>query len=116
MKRSSRQSASSFADTANGDPFAVFEIIADIRRIRNLVSNPDPSKLPDLCKLPDPCILIESRDLSDLSERARRIEMHADGMIKTILGTADLSTVGIPTPVIEQIVDLLRRHRSQSTD
>lgn len=102
MKRSSRPSASSFADTANGDPFAVFEIIADIRRIRNQLTGPDPT------------MFTQTRDLSDLDERARRIELHADGMIKTILGTADLSTVGIPTPVIEQIVDLLRMHRSSS--
>jgi hypothetical protein len=94
MKRSSRISVSSFADTANGNPFAVFEIIADIRRLRERMA---PLSLPDQV---------------ELNERARRIELHADGMIKTILGTADLSTSGIPTTIIEQIVDLLRAHRS----
>jgi hypothetical protein len=32
-------------------------------------------------------------------------------MVKTILGTADLSTLEIPDSVIEQIVELLRMHR-----
>ncbi len=93
MKRSSRLQASGFADTANGNPFAVFEIIADARWIRECVS---------LQSIP------ESAQLLD---RARRIELHADGMIKTILGTADLSTAEIPASVIEQIVDMLRTHR-----
>ncbi len=88
MKRSSRSSDSGFADTAGGNPFAVFEIIADARRIRK-----------------------EALE-EDIVERAVRIESHADGMVKTILGTADLSTLDIPDSIIEQIVELLRTHRS----
>ena len=87
MKRSSRSSDTGFADTAGGNPFAVFEIIADARGIRARANDPD------------------------LQERAARIEQHADGMIKIILGTADLSTLEIPDSVIEQIVELLRAHR-----
>jgi hypothetical protein len=87
MKRSSRLSDNGFADTAGGNPFAVFEIIADARRIRK--GSEDPTIL----------------------DRANRIELHADGMVKTILGTADLSTLEIPDSVIEQIVELLRAHR-----
>jgi len=33
-------------------------------------------------------------------------------MIKTILGTADLSTLEIPTGVLEQIIELLRGSRA----
>lgn len=84
MKRSSRSSVSGFADTANGNPFAVFEMIADVRKIQQRTAD------------------------EGIIELARRIEQHADGMIKTILGTADLSTVEIPTGVLEQIIDLLR--------
>lgn len=87
MKRSSRSSDSGFADTAGGNPFAVFEIIADARKIRNEAAEPI------------------------VRERATLIELHADGMVKTILGTADLSTLEIPDSVIEQIVELLRMHR-----
>ncbi len=87
MKRSSRLSASGFADTASGNPFAVFEIIADAKRIQHRVSD------------------------AEVIESARRIELHADGMIKTILGTSDLSTAEVPASIIEQIVELLRTHR-----
>lgn len=87
MKHSSRSSASGFADTANGNPFAVFEIIADAKKIK------------------------ECAQIPDIIESARRIEQHADGMIKTILGTSDLSTAEIPASVIEQIVELLRAYR-----
>ena len=90
MKRSSRSSARGFADTASGNPFAVFEIIADVRKIRrhySIQSSPE---------------IIESAD---------RIERHADGMVKTILGAADMSTIGVPDNVIEQIVETLRAYR-----
>ncbi len=87
MKRSSRSSENGFADTAGGNPFAVFEIIADARKIRSEVDHPE------------------------IHDRACRIEQHADGMVKTILGTADLSTLDVPDSVIEQIVELLRVHR-----
>jgi len=87
MKRSSRQSESGFADTAGGNPFAVFEIIADARKIKRQSST------------------------SEITERANRIEQHADGMVKTILGTADLSTLDVPDSVIEQIVETLRSYR-----
>lgn len=90
MKRSSRLSVSGFADTASGNPFAVFEIIAQIRWLRE--------RLQD----------------QELIERTRVIEQHADGMIKTILGTADLSTMEVPAAVIEQIVNLLRANRTNS--
>ncbi|NBO63637.1 MAG: hypothetical protein EBU88_02080 [Acidobacteria bacterium] len=89
-KRSSRLSASGFADTASGNPFAVFEIIAESRRLR--------------ASLTDQTLL----------ERVKSIELHADGMIKTILGTADLSTLDIPASVIEQIISLLRANRQNS--
>jgi hypothetical protein len=65
----------------------VFEIIADARKIRNEALN------------------------ADVRDYASRIEQHADGMVKTVLGTADLSTLEIPDSVIEQIVELLRTHR-----
>ena len=87
MKRLSRPSASGFADTAGGNPFAVFEIIAEARRIRRQAS---------------------AVGGAEISESANRIEQHADGMIKTILGTADLSTVEVPDRVIEEIIELLR--------
>jgi hypothetical protein len=87
MKRSSRSSASGFADTAGVNPFAVFEIIADVRKIRRQASAPE------------------------IVESANRIERHADGMVKTILGAADLSTIDIPDNVIEQIVETLRAYR-----
>lgn len=87
MKQSSQSLGSSFADTANGNPFAVFEIIADARKIQSLSAN------------------------GELGECARRIEQQADGMVKTILGTSDLSTMEVPASVIEQIVELLRTHR-----
>ncbi len=87
MKHSSRSSDNGFADTAGGNPFAVFEIITDARKIRNEALN------------------------ADVREYANRIEQHADGMVKIILGTADLSTLEIPDNVIEQIVELLRAHR-----
>ena len=87
MKRSSRPSESGFADTAGGNPFAVFEIIADVRKIKNQAS------------------------ASEIIESANRIEQHADGMVKTILGTADLSTLDVPDSVIEQIVETLRSYR-----
>jgi len=87
MRRSSRQSESGFADTAGGNPFAVFEIIADTRKIRRQSSN------------------------AEIIEGANRIEQHADGMVKTILGTADLSTLEVPDIVIEQIVEMLRSYR-----
>jgi hypothetical protein len=87
VKRSSRSSAGGLADTANGNPFAVFEIIADARKIQNQSGS------------------------AEISECARRIEQHADGMVKTILGTSDLSTAEVPAMVIEQIVELLRTHR-----
>lgn len=87
MKRSSRSSASGFADTANVNPFAVFELIADARRIKS-----------------------KTRD-AETRERANRIEQHADGMVKIILGTADLSTAEVPDNVIEQIVEMLRAPR-----
>ncbi|MFN7270675.1 MAG: hypothetical protein ACK5TZ_01525 [bacterium] len=91
MKRSSRLSVSGFADTASGNPFAVFEIIAEIRRIRE--------RLED----------------QELLERTRAIELHADGLIKTSLGTADLSTLEVPVTVIEQIVTLLRANRPSTS-
>lgn len=91
-KRSSRLSASGFADTANGNPFAVFEIIAESRRLRERLTDPE------------------------LLDRVRSIELQADGMIKTILGTADLSTLEIPIGVIEQIIGLLRTNRPNHTD
>ena len=87
MKRSSRPSESGFADTAGGNPFAVFEIIADVRKIKR------------------------QSDRSEIIESANRIEQHADGMIKTILGTSDLSTLDVPDNVIEQIVETLRIYR-----
>ncbi|NDD62421.1 MAG: hypothetical protein EBZ36_00315 [Acidobacteria bacterium] len=87
-KRSSRPSVSGFADTANGNPFAVFEIIAESRRLRDRLTDPE------------------------LLDRVRSIELHADGMIKTILGTADLSTLELPGSVIEQIISLLRENRN----
>ena len=87
MKRSSRSSASGFADTAGVNPFSVFEIIADVRKIRRLAPAPE---------------IIES---------ANRIEWHANGMVKTILGAADMSTIGVPDNVIEQIVETLRAYR-----
>lgn len=87
MKRSSRSSANGFADTAGVNPFAVFEIIADVRKIKRQLSTPE---------------IIES---------ANRIERHADGMVKTILGAADMSTIGVPDNVIEQIVETLRAYR-----
>jgi hypothetical protein len=90
MKRSSRSSASGFADTAGVNPFAVFEIIADVRKIRS-----DSS----------------AHGAPEIVERANRIERHADGMVKTILGAADLSTIDIPDNVIEQIVETLRAYR-----
>ena len=88
MKRSSRSSANGFADTASGNPFAVFEMIADARKIQQRATDD---------------VVVES---------ARRIEQHADGMIKTILGTADLSTLEIPREVLEQIIELLRGSRA----
>ncbi|MFZ4985048.1 MAG: hypothetical protein ACOYLF_06265 [Blastocatellia bacterium] len=91
-KRSSRLSVSSFADTANGNPFAVFEIIAESRRLRERLTDPE------------------------LLDRVRSIEIQADGMIKTILGTADLSTLEIPSSVIEQIISLLRTNRQSPPD
>ncbi|MGE0129168.1 MAG: hypothetical protein AB7U82_13910 [Blastocatellales bacterium] len=87
MKRSSRPSASGFADTAGGNPFAAFEIIADARMIRKKSSG------------------------AEIIEGANRIELHADGMIKTILGATDLSTLEVPDSVIEQIVEMLRPYR-----
>jgi len=47
----------------------------------------------------------------EIIESANRIEQHADGMIKTILGTSDLSTLDVPDSVIEQIVETLRIYR-----
>ena len=88
MKRSSRSLASGFADTASGNPFAVFEIIADAKKIQ------------------------EQAGGSEIGETARRIEQHADGMVKTILGTSDLSTAELPASVIEQIVEMLRGYRN----
>ncbi len=90
MKRSSRSSANGFADTANGNPFAVFEMIADARKIQQRTAD------------------------EGVLESARRIEHNADGMIKTILGTADLSTMEIPTGVLEQIIELLRACRANA--
>jgi hypothetical protein len=85
-KRSSRPSGGGFADTAGADPFAVFEIIADARRIKE-------------------------QAVGDVVDRAHRIEQHADGMVKTVLGTADLSIAEVPTSAIEQIVEMLRAYR-----
>ncbi len=87
MKRSSQSLGSSFADTANGNPFALFEIIADARKIQSQSST------------------------GEIGECAKRIEQHADGMVKTILGTSDLSISEVPASVVEQIIDLLRTHR-----
>lgn len=86
-KRSSRSSGSGFADTAGVDPFTVFEIIADARKIKDQSSN------------------------GSVVECARRIEQHADGMVKTVLGTSDLSITEVPSSVIEQIVEMLRAYR-----
>ncbi|MBL8171011.1 MAG: hypothetical protein JNJ50_22830 [Acidobacteria bacterium] len=86
-KRLSRSSRSRFADTAGANPFAVFEIIADARKIKDRSSS------------------------KEIVERAKRIEQHADGMVKIILGTADLSISDVPASVIEQIVELLRPQR-----
>jgi hypothetical protein len=47
----------------------------------------------------------------EITESANRIERHADGMVKTILGAADLSTISVPDNVIEQIVETLRAYR-----
>ena len=85
-KRSSRSSRSGYADTAGADPFAVFEIIAHARKI-------------------------QEQSAGEIVKRAHRIEQHADGMVKTVLGTADLSTAEVPSSVIEQIVEMLRAHR-----
>ena len=90
MKRSSRSSASGFADTAGVNPFAVFEIIAAARKIRRQSS---------------------TQGAPEIIESANRIERHADGMVKTILGAADLSTIGVPDNVVEQIVESLRAYR-----
>jgi hypothetical protein len=90
MRRSFRQSESGFADTAGGNPFAVFEILADVRKIRRHSS---------------------TLGASEIIDSANRIEQHADGMVKTILGTADLSTLEVPDSVIEQIVETLRAYR-----
>jgi hypothetical protein len=90
MKRSSRSSASGFADTAGVNPFAVFEIIADVRKIKRTPS---------------------AQGAPEIIEGANRIERHADGMVKTILGAADMSTIGVPDNVIEQIVETLRAYR-----
>lgn len=90
MKRSSRPSASGFADTAGGNPFAAFEIVADARRIRREAS---------------------IAGSAEIIESANRIELHADGMIKTILGATDLSTLEVPDNIIEQIVETLRPYR-----
>jgi hypothetical protein len=87
MKRSSRSLASGFADTASGNPFAVFEIIADAKRIQNISPG------------------------TEIGEYAKRIEQHADGMVKTIIGTSDLSILDVPASVVEQIVEMLRSHR-----
>jgi hypothetical protein len=65
----------------------VFEIIADTRKIRRQTSS------------------------VEIVESTIRIEQHADGMVKTILGTSDLSTAEVPDSVIEQIVELLRAYR-----
>ena len=90
MKRSSRSSASGFADTAGVNPFAVFEIIAAARKIRRLSS---------------------ALGAPEITESANSIERHADGMVKTILGAVDLSTIGVPDNVVEQIVETLRAYR-----
>jgi hypothetical protein len=89
MKRSSRSSASGFADTAGVNPFAVFEIIAAARKIRRLSS---------------------ALGAPEIIESANSIERHADGMVKTILGAVDLSTIGVPDNVVEQIVETLRAY------
>jgi hypothetical protein len=86
-KRLSRRLGNSFADTAGADPFAVFEIIADARKIQ------------------------EQSPSDDVVDRARRIEKHADVMVKTVLGTADLSIAEVPSKVIEEIVEKLRAYR-----
>jgi hypothetical protein len=90
MKRSSRSSASGFADTAGVNPFAVFEIIAAARKIRRLSS---------------------ALGVPEIIESANNIERHADGMVKTILGAVDLSTIGVPDNVVEQMVEMLRAYR-----
>jgi hypothetical protein len=90
MKRSSQSSASGFADTAGVNPFAVFEIIAAVRKIKRHSS---------------------TQGAPEIIESANRIERHADGMVKTILGAADLSTIGVPDNVVEQIVESLRAYR-----
>jgi hypothetical protein len=90
MKRSSRSSASGFADTAGVNPFAVFEIIAAARKIKRLSS---------------------ALGAPEIIESANSIEGHADGMVKTILGAVDLSTIGVPDNVVEQIVEMLRAYR-----
>jgi hypothetical protein len=69
----------------------VFEIIADTRKIRRLSSS------------------------EEVIERANRIEQHADAMVKTIIGTAELSTLEVPDNVIEQIVELLRAYSQLSS-
>ena len=86
-RRLSRKSGNSLADTAGADPFAVFEIIADARKIKEHSSG------------------------GDVIDRARRIEKHADVMVKNVLGTADLSITEVPSTVIEQIVEMLRAYR-----
>jgi len=65
----------------------VFEIIADARKIKDQSSS------------------------GSVVESARRIEQHADGMVKTVLGTSDLSITEVPSSVIEQIVEMLRAYR-----
>ena len=87
MKRSSRSSASGFTNSESGNPFAVFEIIADAKRIQNM--SPD----------------------GEIGEYAKRIERHADGMVKRIIGTSDLSILAVPASVVEQIIEILRSHR-----
>ena len=90
MKRSSRSSGSGFADTAGVNPFAVFGIIAATRKIRRLSS---------------------ALGAPEIIESANSIERHADGMVKTILGAVDLSTIGVPDNMVEQIVEMLRAYR-----
>lgn len=93
-KRLSRSSPIGLADTAGANPFAVFEIIADARKIRE-----------QCAFLPD------KKAAAAIGERAKHILIQADGMVKTTLGTSDLSTQDVPADVVEQIIKLLRANR-----
>lgn len=88
MKRSSESSVNGFVDTASGNQFAIFEIIADAKRIQGLGAG------------------------GEIANYAKRIEQQADGIVQSILGTAEVSTQNVTVDVIEQIIELLRVRNS----